>query len=297
MMLVAFLLIAQLNAFMPDAPIYYLELTMRGCRVQSFVNGLPLSDNDAKAGAAFGSPFNANLVGKDNQVRIVVLPTPYDSGEVSTLEDVVVLGAVKKYGPDEIAGPESGDVIARFDFAEVIEKRKKEQEERLGSVGAISPEEREALLMVTFPLEHTISFDNEGPAFPNRFLEADIIDDEERLLRYAKQLLALMKNREAEGLYREFKPKMDDYNVAYPTEATDDAVAFPQFLQEQFFPDGPITKIEKEEIGLRRWCEGRIWELYVKPDQALFSTSGLNAQDFEIQVFVGLDHEELKVIR
>jgi len=254
------------------------------------INGMPFLNQEAKFSSSFASPFNANLVGQENVVSITVLPALLDSGNLSTIGDVLVRGAIKRYAPKEICGPESGEMVHKIDFAQVVAERKK--------AFRFTGEIPDANLGVTLPLNFDFQFDNqEPPSFKDRFYEGPVIQDERLVLNYGLHLLKLLETKNDQQLYREFKPKLDDYNLAYPTFREDDAVTFPAFFREEFFPGGPITNLSVDQIGIRPWCNGRIWEIYAKPDLPFFRTSGLNGQVNEMEIFAANVDQQLKFIR
>lgn len=275
--------------------IYRLELTMGKCLVQAVINGLRQASIDATHGGSFACPINDNLIGEDNIVEIIVMPAMLESGQLAQVSDILVGGAIKIYETNEDDGSDNAPiVIERFDFANIITKR---QREAYLNRTVLEDGELKEVPDISFPVDFGVEFDNKYFSFRNRFLESEIIDDKEMLLDYAEFLRDLIIKHDTSGLYREFKTKFDDYNIAYPKYAEDDEVTFPQFLNSEFFPGGPITDFERDDIGLKSWCEGRVWEIFVKPNQPLFITTGLNKQINEIDIFVGLVEGELKVIR
>lgn len=280
---------------MPSSqPIYNLEMTMRGCKVLATLNNLPLVDSNAGAGASFGSPLNSKLVGNDNRLRIVALPALLESGQISQVPQVVLYGTVKIYGPDDISAPENGVVIKTFDFREVIVERRRKL--ALEKKAPLTDSSLNAMPVI-FPLELEVEFDNVGPAFAERFMQGAIIQDEQRLLDYAERLRDLMKQKAYDDLYTEFQPKFEDYNLAYYRGNLDRKPVFIQYLKEKFFPSGPLLDFERDDIILKRWCDGRVWQLLIKPDLSFFKTAGMDGMIYELEIFVGMVNGALKVIR
>lgn len=273
---------------------YYLEMSVRGGNVQVLVNELKLERVQGGSGGTLAKPINTHLVGEKNELKIRALPAQLESGKISKVSDLHIVGTVKRYESGDVVSPEGGDVLERFDFDEVIAKREQAFAEEFNPTNI---EGQVSIPEVTFPIEHTITFDNEGVSFQKLLMGGAVIEDEDQLLSYAERLRSLMKERNAEALYQEFKPKFDDYRAAYPEISGDFAVVFPNFLREQFFPEGPITEFDQSDIELRSWCEGRIWELYRKPKEPFFATKGLEGSILELPVFVGKIDGELKVVR
>lgn len=273
---------------------HYLELRFRGATVQVVANGLKFARIDGGSGGTSSKPLNTHLVGENNDVTIRVAPDKLDSGEVSTVSDVTLVGTIKTYSSDGVVAPEKGDVLKEFDFDEIVAERQQELAEQFdptGVEGEPSPPE------VTLPVEHSITFDNTGTSFRGRLMEGAEITDKRRLRDYAERLRSLLANQRAEALAREFKPKLDDYSTLHPDSGKNFVDEFPQFLREEFFPGSPITEFGRSDIGLNSWCEGRIWELFVKPDQPFFKTKGAGGTSNEIPVYVGEVDGALKVVR
>ena len=274
-------------------PIYTLEVSVNGARARAVLNGLKLAEVDGGSGGGFTKPSNTHLVGEENVLCLELLPAELDSGEMSTVSDVKGDGAMKRYQAGEAMTPESGEVLRAFDFEDVIARREQDLAENFDPAsGETAPP------AVTFPLEHTLTFDNEAPSFRALLLEGPVIEDRKRLLTYAEHLRGLMRERDAEALTREFTPKFDDYREAFPgTPDEDPAAGFPRFLEEEFFPGGPMTAFEMDAVSLRAWCDGRIWELYVDPDRPFFTTHGRNGPANELPVYVARIDGSLKIVR
>jgi hypothetical protein len=100
-----------------------------------------------------------------------------------------------------------------------------------------------------------------------------------------------------DALYKEYKPKIDDYVIAYPQEFPDPQQSFDNLFRNDFFPGGAITDFKQDDIGLKPWCDGRIWEIFVKPDQEFFKNKGLDGDINSIEVFVGMVEGSLKIVR
>jgi len=274
--------------------IHYLELRFRGSTVQVVVNGLKLVRLDGGTGASSSRPLDTHLVGENNEVTIQIAPDELDSGEVSTVSDVTLVGTIKTYSSDGVVAPEKGDVLKEFDFDKIVAQRQEELAEQFdptGVEGEPSPPE------VTLPIEHSFTFDNTGASFRERLLEGTEITDEQRLRDYAERLLSLVSEKQAEALAQEFKPKLNDYSTLHPDSGKNFVEEFPTFLREEFFPGRPITEFGRSDVGLRSWCEGRIWELFVKPDQPFLKTKGVDGTSNEIPVYVGAVDGRLKVVR
>jgi hypothetical protein len=264
--------------------VYSLELFAAKCIIEVTANGLFLFRADAKHGVGKNYPFNTELIGKGNEIAITAIPTLLDSGVISTTKEILIKGTLKKYKSNETTGPESGELIATIDFADLI-------------AGKEAQANTPADLAKIFPLSYTITFDNEGVSFRNRMVDAPVIQDKTLLLDYAENLRGILARKDIDALYKEYKPKLDDYVLAYPQEFPAPREWFDNLFGNDFFPGEPVTDFKRDSIGLRSWCEGKIWEIFVNPAQPFFLTRGSNGFISSIEAFVGLDNGCLRIIR
>jgi hypothetical protein len=267
-------------------PVYYVELFAKKCLIEVVANGLFLTRSNAKNGSSLSYPINTELIGAGNKVLIRAVPTLLDSGELSTIDDIHVLGTIKKYMPDDIIGPEAGELIGTIDLSEGIEQKKVDVE--------INPLKLKDL----FPLSQTIEFDNDDLSFRELLIDGKIIDDKDKVLDYAEYLRDLLAKKDMERLFKEYEPKLLDYKKAYEVPQFDDpADFFIEFMRGDFLPGGPITNFKRNEIGMRKWCDGRIWEVFVLPDNEFFTNTGLDGDINRVEVFVAMVNGSLKIVR
>jgi len=264
--------------------VYSMELYASKCIFEITANGLFLFHKNAANGRSISYPLNTELIGKDNVVNITLLPTVLENGQISRLEDINISGTIKRYGEDDFTGPETGQLLTKIDFTDVITKSK-----------ALSFKITDPSKL--FPLSKEFKFDNDELSFRNRLLEAPIIIDEKMLLAYAEKLRDIIARQDVEELYKEYKPKLDDYTIAYPKQFPDPKQWFIDFLKNDFFPGGPITDFKRDAIGLKSWCGGRIWEIFVKPEQEFFRNKGLDGDINTMELFVGMVDNSLKILR
>jgi len=149
-------------------------------------------------------------------------------------------------------------------------------------------------------LSVSTTFDNEtGPDFSPIFEKAPVLKDtpstRERLKDYAMHLRAVISSHDGPGLYREIRPaKNAAYRKQGMTPPPDSArradwTAAAEKRVGWFQPGRSAGATSRDEIGLRRWVEGRVWELYKKDSgEPLFGES---------EIFVAEIDGELKVVR
>lgn len=266
------------------ASIYNIELFASRCAFEVTVNGLLLFRKNAPAGCSMTCPINTELVEKDNIVTISLLPTIIENGQLSRPEDIDISGTIKRYEAGDITGPEFGELIASIDFTDVVARS------QIDSFTITDPAK-------LFPLTKQFVFDNEEISFRDRLLNAPVIKDEALVLSYAEHLRELLERQDLESLFLEYKPKLDDYAIAYPLQFPDPKKWFVDFFRDDFFPGGPITEFKREDIGLKAWCDGRIWEIFVKPAQKYFKNKGLDGDTNSVEVYVGMVDGKLRIVR
>ncbi|MDI1483689.1 hypothetical protein [Polyangium sp. y55x31] len=260
---------------MPGKPIFHLNLTLRACLARITLNGFQLLAVDARAPISVAPPINQLLVGKGNVLEIQALPTITREGMSSPL-DIDITGSVSAYQKGDIVAPDAGgEIVLPIDL-------------RTALAGAVP----------SIPLLMKLEFDNEGPAFPELFREAEIIEDPEPLLAYATHLRDLFAAADVAGLVKEFAPKLRDYGAAYDQTEARMRDEFVGFVQNNLLPGPMDLAFDEAEILPVSMCEGRIWELVRKPKRPLLSTLPNKAGGrFKIPVYVAREGGALRVVR
>ena len=307
-----------------EVPYYYLELSVLDARTVTTVNGVGVDESDGRTSASFNSPTNANLIGKGNTVTVTVKPTtvaagdPPKSGKLadadsvrpSTVEEAKVTAKIKKITSGKVT-PESGTTLVEKSLEEVVEKREQAlQEQFLEKLEEAPPEEKKALAdqeeeltSVELPIEMELTFDSEDvPSFRERFVEAPVIEDTSALKDFAMGLREKAEQRDFDGLYKAFKHKFEEYDEAYPSQAQEDNREwFEDMLQEYIYANGPLLDFEREDLELRKWADGRIWEVNVDRGEGVtdqfFLTRPTDKGRAFMDIFVGKVDGELKVVR
>jgi len=292
---------------------YYLEISVKSSRVQAYVNNMPVYRKSIPVTASFQSPINDLLVGEDNRVVIKAQPVVQQDGTVTQLDDMHVAGTVKRYGPDDrYSTPEGGEVIETFNLQQTLEKRRQALEEEFAakiekakpSKKAELMEQQAKLTTPTPPFTMEVVFSStDVPSFANRFIDGSVVEDSSRLIDYGVHLRDLLREKRAEDFYHgEYSVKDQDYNRAYPWDKMESGDWFIQGeLREAVFPNGPMLDFDREDIGIRKWCEGRVWELYVEDGspfgRPFIKTKGLQGDVLIIEIFVAEIDGQLTIIR
>ena len=307
-----------------EVPYYYLELSVLDARTLTTVNGVWIQEGDGRTSLSFNSPTNANLIGKGNTVTVTVKPTtvaagdPPKSGKLadadsvrpSTVEEAKVTAKIKKITSGTVT-PESGETLAKKTLGEVVEKKEEAlRKEFLENLESAPPEKKKALAdqeeeltSVTFPIEMELTFDSEDvPSFRERFVEAPVIEDTSALKDFAMNLRKRAEGQDFDRLYQAFKHKFEEYDEAYPSQAqADNRTWFEDMLQENIFSNDPLLNFEREDLELREWSGGRVWEVNVDRGKGLtdqfFLTRPTEKGRAFMDIFVGKVDGELKVVR
>jgi hypothetical protein len=162
------------------------------------------------------------------------------------------------------------------------------------------------------PMTVSATFDNEaGPDFSRIFEEAPRLPDtpatRERLRDYAMHLRDLMAQKDTAALVEEFLPVVwagkDSLDMEHLRSNFSERQI--QSIREHIVLEDAYLKIDRSEVGLRRWAEGRVWELYYEPDgNALFvartlreGTPEYTGSGRQREVYVAEMGGELKVVR
>jgi hypothetical protein len=265
--------------------IYQVGFSANTCRCKVVVNGLGVAEVNAEKVGSVQYPCNTELIGKENKVEVEVMPA---SLTPDVLDKIAVEGYVKKYHPDDVTGPENGEVVCTFTLEE--------------KVMALRENPLAANLADVTPFALSCEFDSEeSPSFRNRLVEAELIEDEMALLDWAMAFRGMLERRDAAALYELYEPKLIDYDIAYPEDKEpDNREWFANWMFEKIFPQTPRIDFDRDGITPVKWCGGRIWELRRKDGYNgghLWQTEGLEGRRTRVEVYVGMVDGKIKIIR
>jgi len=308
-----------------EGPYYYLDLNVQDARTQTTVNGVWIHEGDGRTGLSFDSPTNDLLIGTGNKVTVTVKPTtvaagdPPKSGKLSdadsvrpsTVEEAKVTAKIKKITSRKVT-PEGGKTLAEKNLQEVVEKREEAlRKEFLEKMESAPPEKKKALAdqeeeftQVELPIEMELTFDSEDvPSFRERLTEAPVIEDTSALKDFAMQLRNLARDQSPTRLFELSAPKFQIYATAYPSQSKseqDDLESFLEVFEEKYYGRKPFLEFDRDDLVLKKWAEGRLWEINVDRGEALEDAFFLSREDGEVwvmDIFVGKVDGELKVVR
>lgn len=253
-------------------PIYYIDFDAQACHVEVFVNGFPAVRSNSRFYSNHAAAINHYLVGHNNIVRIVAVPTEIDAAstvQAGAMKQVKLHGAIKQYKPGEISCPEGGEVLAKFNY-----------DQKPGG---------------------EFHFDNQVHDFSHLLLHNEKIKDAGFIKDYALTLFKFSSDDNMEALSHEFLPKMNDYSTAYFLDQHTTFHQFRTFLVDEFFKY-PAEKqhLLREEIYVKPYCDDRIFEVGLLPDDPLlarFSEEDHGDKEYQMSIYVALVDGKLKVVR
>ncbi|MBD3319039.1 hypothetical protein GF342_03980 [Candidatus Woesearchaeota archaeon] len=141
------------------------------------------------------------------------------------------------------------------------------------------------------PLTKTFTFTSTGANFSNRLVSAPILEDKNALLDYAMNVQKAILDKDKEALQRHMKTKMLDYAKAFGVPDEHMLQELDNFIH-MMFQEKPIL-FTREQVKATPWCDKRIWELKVTPDNALLRTK----EGWTMPVFVGLVDGKITIVR
>lgn len=148
------------------------------------------------------------------------------------------------------------------------------------------------------PLTVSTRFDNEaGPDFSRIFEEAPKLKDtpatRERLKEYAMRLRDLMAEKDTSALFQEARPLFTDHDTG--TSYEKDRVL--RIIANNWFAQNWRLDFTRDEVGLRRWSSGRVWELYKASTGNELFVAGDEKETGLLDIYVAELDGELKVVR
>jgi hypothetical protein len=284
-----------------EAPDYEMRLTLsdfEGYFVMT-VNGFPverLPSMSSMTKQEVTGQLNTALVEKRNEAGVEVMPylsavgTNLDVGTVDIQVEVLCEEEVVQGGTIEEAAVDSA-YRAWTDRARAKWRDYQSRNVRgaLDSIRAWAEQN---------PMTVSTTFDNEaGPDFSRLFEEAPVIEgtptDSARLKDYAMHLQSLLREKKGAALYREIRPAAEasarELGESPPPTSKRRARWRKDAENGEGWFDEKPPEFGRSDVGLDRWAEGRVWELYRRPGREPL-LGGWN-------IFIAEVEGELKVVR
>ena len=253
-------------------PIYYIDLNAKACEVEVYVNGFPAMRLDSENYANNAQAISHYLVGRGNDVKIVLIPSEvneHSTDQSSIIKEIKCNGSIKIYQPGDVSSPKGGKILKEFNFD--------------GTLGG------------------AFKFDNDLHDFSGLFLRNEKIKNTDLIKEYGLYLFDLAGNDNMEALSKEFRPKMKDYARAFFLDETSTFYQFRSFLVDEFFKFPPHkTKVLPEEVYVRSYCDDRVFEIGLLPNEPLlrrFADENQGDMEFQMSVYVAAVDKQLKVVR
>ncbi len=148
------------------------------------------------------------------------------------------------------------------------------------------------------PLTVSTTFDNEaGPDFSRIFEEAPVLEDtpatRTRLKDYAMRLRDLMAEKDTSALLRETRPLFADHETGRPSRKQ----RVLKIIAENWLVQDWRLDFTKEDIGVRPWSGGRVWELYKESSGKELFVAGQERETGTLDIYVAELEGALKVVR
>ena len=294
-----------------------LELKSLEGHYRIMINGFPVEQLPFMGTAAdqnVTADLNTALVGKGNELTVEMMPfltrgeTDLNIGTVEVRARVLcndtALAGIEIAGAQVDSAYRAWRKRTREQWKEYVEWEKQWLKQNPDSSETITARDGGALDSMRAwasenPLTVSTTFDNEaGPDFSRVFEEAPKLEDtpatRKRLKEYATHLRDILLDHDGTGLYREIRPAK---NAAYRKQEKrppPDSVRRVKWEKAAQKKDGWFRDVEeatafgRDQVGLRQWVGGRVWELYRKPGDPLFGGW---------KIYVGKVDGKLKVVR
>jgi hypothetical protein len=237
------------------------------------VNGFPVEEQNVMSRAThdqYGIDLNTALIGDGNEVQVRMIPYLEPSGEgldVGTIEYTAEVQSSTTWETHGGVPVEGAEIIAsEVDTAyKAWKKRAEEQWTEYRSTVQKGAADSMRAWASRHPMTVSTTFDNKrGPDFSRVFEEAPRLPDtpatRERLRDYAMRLRDLMAEKDTTALYKEAQPLFTDRDTGEP--ASRERIL--EIIGSNWFARDWQLDFTREEVGLRRWSGGRVWELYQK---------------------------------
>jgi len=262
----------------PTNPIHHADFTFQGCTLELRLNGFTVFEIGSEPSYNAAPPIQFFLIGEGNQLEAVVKPLEGADGALTTLLDAKVDGSVRAFAMGEEVGlGQGGTVLTTVSIPDTMYEAARRGE-------------------LDLPVTLTASFDNTGPAFRARLVDAEPFDDREALLDYAIKLRDLFAAGDVDALVAENEPKAIDHAAAYYHDAPQEA-NLRDHLQNDILANSPDTDFERGDVEPVPHCDGRIWELQRDGGPELIETAPAGEGVFVIDIYVAPVDGTLKIVR
>jgi hypothetical protein len=277
------------------------------------INGFP--EHQSGAGRTYQNPvlsigLQSGLVRGENTVRIQVEPTTLRHGDALWFPTVRLHGQVTgDYHGDQ---PIPGAAITEAQVDSAYAKWKKRAEAAwarfLRSEAAWLEANPDRGWEITWrsggaldsmwawsrenPVIVSTTFENEaGPDFSDIFVEAPVLTDTVRIRDYAIYLRDRMAARDTLALFEAFRRAYADLYLIHPQPGSVEEDR--DILMDAVVMDGLDLDFERNDIWLRKWSGGRVWQATNRGD---YFFRAADSGEYR-EVFIAEIDGELQVVR
>jgi hypothetical protein len=260
----------------------YLTCTVSNtANVLLTLNGFPLHKGPLVKDYAAPSLINDVLVKGQNELSLSIIqdadnPDP-DSSFVATI-------VVKDYSEEDYFTPESGELMPVYlplDQGETEKDKVFSSEWTMNAL--VNASEKRYFLQADLD-------------FSSLLLGPSLNVSDQDLFAYGEKLIELMRNADAQGFLKEYMPKLRTIAHLKGIIITDLLPMMSAQIAE-ISSLKLIEEIKAENIGIRRWCNDRIYEIFIKPNFNLIVTNEGTDGNVTLPVYVSLINGELKIVR
>lgn len=261
---------------------FYLTCTLSStANVLLTLNGFPLYKGQLVKDYAAPSLINDSLIKGQNELCLSIIQDA-DNPDLSV--SFVATIVVKDYSEEKYFTPESGKLLPVY----LPLDQEQTQDEKV-----FSNEWTMNAVMNTGEKRYFLQNDLD---FSSLLLGPPLKVSDEDLFAYGEKLINLMSNADTRGFVNEYMPKLRSIAQLQNVSITD-LIPMMSAQIAEISSLKLIEEIKAEDIGIRRWCNDRVYELFIKPNYNLLVTNEGSDGNVELAVFVSLVNGELKIVR
>jgi hypothetical protein len=258
-------------------PIFHLELTVRSCEAELFLNGFPVIPSLTSLNAlpvSFAPPVNPYLCGARNTVELVLRAAIAPDGPEVPFAAADFEMNVRRFEKGDIVEPGAGEMVTVLSLPDEARERIRKGEQKP-------------------PLTILHRFSNEEIDFSAELLDAPPFENPEAVIDYALRLRELMAAGDVDLLLEEYEPKLRigaaAYGNAYQLIAENTRNGLTEFVR-----DVPELDFGRDDIVVRPYCGGRIWGLHRRGSLRFARSDGGRSR---ISIHVAPRDGALRVVR
>lgn len=263
---------------------YYLDVTTNcDCQIALTVNGFPILFGNIYKNITFPTILNEYLVKGDNEFVMEWLPNNNFTEQI----EINVIADLRIFKEGEIVTPEDGESV---EFTQIYPENSNNEPLQVIKTQFRQTSKTERVTRFAY------KFYSEEYDFSSLLKGSSLNITKEELLAYALKLIDLFQAKDVERFFVECLPKTQDAINAFGKSETE-YYSQSKELDAAAMALGLARVPKQAEIGVRSWCNGRIYELYIKPNYSLISTNQDNDGVMELHVFVSMINGSLKIVR